>query len=313
MGVNGNARPDRSHSACCSLAASRSVKHSLQRVNGEDESAARTSNRGQRPAAGDGGGAGEASVYKGVSADEPTGPPAAIFFRTLGKGPTNFAGSPLKSEEIGNVPSPGSNGSRDLTWRGESRPCLHSPVGRRPMRDRRPEGLSQMYRRRERASRPISRVLCGGFRRPATIPLGRRSRDASSNPPERPTRRRAGGFPPRRSYSVLLPVGFALPPPLLEARWALTPPFHPYPRAEAEGGLFSVALSLGSPPPGVTRHRFSVEPGLSSPAVFRHVTGAAARPAGGRDVARAGGPVKRRSVRAAPTTLRAQYLCAAFS
>ena len=32
-----------------------------------------------------------------------------------------------------------------------------------------------------------------------------------------------------------------------------------------EGGLLSVALSLGSPPPGVTRHRVSVEPGLSSP------------------------------------------------
>ena len=31
------------------------------------------------------------------------------------------------------------------------------------------------------------------------------------------------------------------------------------------GGLFSVALSLGSPPPGVTRHPDPVEPGLSSP------------------------------------------------
>ena len=31
------------------------------------------------------------------------------------------------------------------------------------------------------------------------------------------------------------------------------------------GGLLSVALSRGSPPPGVTRHRISVEPGLSSP------------------------------------------------
>jgi len=30
------------------------------------------------------------------------------------------------------------------------------------------------------------------------------------------------------------------------------------------GGLLSVALSLGFPPPGVTRHRVSVEPGLSS-------------------------------------------------
>lgn len=44
------------------------------------------------------------------------------------------------------------------------------------------------------------------------------------------------------------------------------------------GGLLSVALSLGSPPPGVTRHRISMEPGLSSPAAFRHMTGAAARP-----------------------------------
>ena len=30
------------------------------------------------------------------------------------------------------------------------------------------------------------------------------------------------------------------------------------------GGLFSVALSLGSPPPAVNRHRIPVEPGLSS-------------------------------------------------
>ena len=34
------------------------------------------------------------------------------------------------------------------------------------------------------------------------------------------------------------------------------------------GGLLSVALSLGSPPPGITRHRVSVEPGLSSPRGF---------------------------------------------
>jgi len=30
------------------------------------------------------------------------------------------------------------------------------------------------------------------------------------------------------------------------------------------GGLFSVALSLGLPPPGITWHCFLVEPGLSS-------------------------------------------------
>ncbi len=38
---------------------------------------------------------------------------------------------------------------------------------------------------------------------------------------------------------------------------------------QCKGGLLSVALSLGSPPPGVTRHRVSMEPGLSSPATFR--------------------------------------------
>ncbi len=68
---------------------------------------------------------------------------------------------------------------------------------------------------------------------------------------------------PRHPYSVLLPVGFTVPSLLPETRWALTPPFHPYP-LEA-GGLLSVALSLGSPPPDVIRHRVSVEPGLSSP------------------------------------------------
>ena len=48
------------------------------------------------------------------------------------------------------------------------------------------------------------------------------------------------------------------------ARGALLP--HPFTLADANaGGLLSVALSLGSPPPGVTRHRVSVEPGLSSP------------------------------------------------
>ena len=77
-----------------------------------------------------------------------------------------------------------------------------------------------------------------------------------------------------RPYSVLLPVWFAVPPLLPGARWALTPPFHPcrdtYDRSrDHRGGLLSVALSLGSPPPDVIRHRVSMEPGLSSPAAFR--------------------------------------------
>ena len=61
------------------------------------------------------------------------------------------------------------------------------------------------------------------------------------------------------------------------------PTVSPLPRQNREalpGGLFSVALSLGSPPPAVNRRRFSVEPGLSSHAAFRPLTCAAARPAG---------------------------------
>jgi len=105
------------------------------------------------------------------------------------------------------------------------------------------------------------------------IHLGRPLPDASR---DLPGRRRGNPLgqpclatrPTYRPYLVLLPVGFTLPPPLPGARCALTAPFHPYPpspRRAAAGGLLSVALSLGSPPPGVTRHRVSVEPGLSSP------------------------------------------------
>ncbi len=56
-------------------------------------------------------------------------------------------------------------------------------------------------------------------------------------------------------------------------------PVSPLPSAHgfpcASGGLFSVALSLGSPPPAVSRHRIPVEPGLSSPAL----AGSSGRPA----------------------------------
>jgi hypothetical protein len=70
----------------------------------------------------------------------------------------------------------------------------------------------------------------------------------------------------RRPYSVLLPVGFAVPPPLPEARCAFTAPFRPG-RAETRWFVFcgTVPCPGSSPgPPGVTRHRSSLEPGLSS-------------------------------------------------
>ena len=57
-----------------------------------------------------------------------------------------------------------------------------------------------------------------------------------------------------------------------QSRGGLLP--HPFtlaaPKPEGPaGGLLSVALSLGSPPPAINRHRVSMEPGLSSPAAFR--------------------------------------------
>src|ERR1700742_4431645 len=89
----------------------------------------------------------------------------------------------------------------------------------------------------------------------------------------RPTRTATRKRVTCRPYLVLLPVGLALPPLLPETRCALTAPFQPCRTFRVLGGVISVALSLGSPPPAINRHRFSVEPGLSSnnclPAVTR--------------------------------------------
>ena len=112
----------------------------------------------------------------------------------------------------------------------------------------------------------------------AAIHLGKALPPSSCNLPGHSGRKGLLWFPKARCpYSVLLPAGFAMPPALPHARWALTPPFHPYLNS---GGSISVALSLGSPPPAVNRRRFSVEPGLSSLPAFRQMDNAAARPAG---------------------------------
>ena len=89
--------------------------------------------------------------------------------------------------------------------------------------------------------RHMTRIICV-----TTIPLARRLPGASSNLPERQIRTDPGLLP-RRSYSVLLPVGFAVPPASPQARCALTAPFHPYLPFPA-GGSFSVALSLRPDP-----------------------------------------------------------------
>ena len=116
------------------------------------------------------------------------------------------------------------------------------------------------------------------------IHLGHALRRASCDQPGRLIRKPTGsGFPLlRRPYSVLLPVGFAVPSLLPRTRCALTAPFHPYlpfARRRWLGGLLSVALSLGSPPPEVIRHRASMEPGLSSPPIRKNMGEAAIQPA----------------------------------
>ncbi len=68
------------------------------------------------------------------------------------------------------------------------------------------------------------------------------------------------GGPPLAAYLALLQLRFTMPPALPRARWALTPPFHPYliPVLGAIGGLISVALSVA------LRHsRTSARPGVT--------------------------------------------------
>ena len=90
--------------------------------------------------------------------------------------------------------------------------------------------------RKKSARRPVSRVLSAAPRLPEArrdghssaarlaARLTRPTRAAGREHPRRPRcRHRVAGRP----YSVLLPVGFTLPPPLPGARCALAAPFHP--------------------------------------------------------------------------------------
>src|ERR1051325_11726332 len=89
------------------------------------------------------------------------------------------------------------------------------------------------------------------------IHLGRSSPNASRDRPERRRERPARQHQSAacRSYLVLLPVGFALPPPLPEARCALTAPFHPCRsppvRAVELGGVFLWHFPSGRPRRGL--------------------------------------------------------------
>ena len=88
-------------------------------------------------------------------------------------------------------------------------------------------------------SSPVSRVL--SFK--TVIYLRRISLYSSS---------RLSDYRPDKPIQLtLLRMGFTWHKALPQCRWALTPPFHPYPQS---GRFISVALSLESPPPGFLRH-----------------------------------------------------------
>src|SRR5579872_6723394 len=81
---------------------------------------------------------------------------------------------------------------------------------------------------KEGVRRPVSRVLstpCGdGW----PFLWDARCRAPRATDPGGGAETRFAGCPACRPYLVLLPVGFAVPLALPLARWALTPPFHPY-------------------------------------------------------------------------------------
>ncbi len=117
----------------------------------------------------------------------------------------------------------------------------------------------------------VSRVLSGGLPRLC----GHSSRRRIAPPLKQPTRatsRNKAHMPPLFGFA---PGGVYRAAFRCRGRGALLP--HPFDLAGPKtGGLLSVALSLGLPPPGVTRHLRSVEPGLSSPWIL--LQAAAAQP-----------------------------------
>ena len=134
---------------------------------------------------------------------------------------------------------------------------------------------------RRRARWPVGRVLCTRSRGPAAIHLGLPLPAASCGLPASIGRaalnRSRRNCPFRdRSLLTLLRVGFTEPP---RSPWALVVSYttvSPLPPDKSGGGLFSVALSRGSPRVGVTDH-----PALRSPDLPRRASTAdATRPPG---------------------------------
>jgi len=106
----------------------------------------------------------------------------------------------------------------------------------------------------------------------AAIHLGRALLRVSRNLPGRLGRKQPRGLPLAPPLFGFAPGGVCRAAPVAGRAVGSYPTLSPLPRVAPEdghGGLLSVALSLGSPPPAVSRHRVSMEPGLSSSAAFR--------------------------------------------
>ncbi len=113
------------------------------------------------------------------------------------------------------------------SWYVPRKICLY-PAGRRSRQQGNAASAagcepscSALTSKRQTACKPGS-VPRGGM----AIHLGRPLPDASRDLPGR-RRGNPPGLAAYRPYSVLLPVGFAVPPPSPAARCALTAPFHP--------------------------------------------------------------------------------------
>ena len=120
---------------------------------------------------------------------------------------------------------------------GNARPGASVKTARALVGIRKLAGARRCARRAPSTNQPACKPGFVGHEARASyvtaIPLERRLPGASSNLPgrhdldidlERAAFRRCV---PRRPYSVLLPVGFAMPPTLPPTRCALTAPFHP--------------------------------------------------------------------------------------
>jgi hypothetical protein len=134
--------------------------------------------------------------------------------------------------------------------------------------------------------RPVSRVLSPprGEGQPFLLDARRRA-PLATNPDDGAEMLLVAASPPNRpSLFGLAPGGVYPAAPVARGAVRSCRTVSPLPSSHGcpwqSGGLFSVALSLGSPPPAVSRHRIPVEPGLSSTGDLPPA--AAVRPSGWR-------------------------------